>query len=95
MVADCHATEKEKQGGVNSYRDYLRGASNFGQGEGSFFPKRHHSLTHVTRMPNTRDLLVPRRNTIIRNVGLGMKPVQRGEQKHHRDFIKAENSPRF
>ena len=57
MVADCHAEEKEKQGYENTYRNYLRGASNFGLGKGSFFPKRHHSNVHITKNPDTADKL--------------------------------------
>ena len=41
ILADKGSEEISNKGGKNTYRNYLKGNSNFLNGEGIFFPKRH------------------------------------------------------
>ena len=43
ILADKGADASKEKGGKNTYRNYLLGNSNFMNGEGVFFPKRHGS----------------------------------------------------
>ena len=42
-MAEKNANTRAKRGLKNTYRDYLKGNSNFMNGNGVFFPKRHGS----------------------------------------------------